>query len=71
MYALVARDHLEGLLVDGVSQGYPQCVTIQGDAEIEPGERAVGVLGFTSTVDPRGVPIVFEAFEDYDVPVAD
>ena len=62
---------MEGLNVDGVSQGFPLCVSVDGDSEIEPGERAVGSMGFISTVDPRGVPIVFEAFEDYDIPVSD
>ena len=60
---------VDGLLVDGVSQGHALCMKIvNGDPQIEPGERAIAAMGFTSAVDPRDTPIVFET-DDYDVPI--
>ncbi|HYN31616.1 MAG TPA: toll/interleukin-1 receptor domain-containing protein [Ilumatobacteraceae bacterium] len=62
---------IDGLLVDGVSQGDPVCMSVTGDPEIEPTERAVATIGFESAIDPTSAAITLEAFTDLDLVVAE
>lgn len=56
------------LLVDGIDQGDVTCMSVQGDPQVEPGERVIASVGFRSTVDPTDAAIAIEAYE-HDFPV--
>jgi hypothetical protein len=48
------------LLVDGVSQS-PSCFgLVSGDSNMEPGDRAIALVGFESTEDPTGAQLVLK-----------
>lgn len=49
---------LDALLVDGVEAEELTCVSVVGDAQIQPGRTAIGELGYRSPVDPIGATIV-------------
>ena len=49
------------LNVNGIAQGEPSCFSlVSGDPTIEPGERAIGLVGFESSEDPASVSLVVE-----------
>ena len=50
------------VLIDGLSQGFADCLTVEGDPNLRPGERAIGVVGYDLTEDPAASPLVLELF---------
>ena len=46
------------VLVDGLAQGVAQCLTVEGDPNLRPGQRAVGLVGYDLNEDPMGRPLV-------------
>jgi hypothetical protein len=48
------------VLVDGLAQGPPWCLSVQGDPNLYPAQRAIGLVGFDLTEDPAGRPLVLE-----------
>ena len=50
------------VLVDGLSQGFADCLTVEGDPNLYPGQRAVGLVGYDLTEDPTSSPLVLELF---------
>ena len=63
---------VDGLAVDGLVSTDLVCWKIvDGQPQMRPGERAVAAMGFATNGDPRGVPIEFIAFDDYEIPVVD
>ncbi len=64
------QEFFESLLVDGLSQGVAQCLTVEGNANLHPDQRAIGLVGFDLTEDPTGQPIVLELLSgDPDITV--
>jgi hypothetical protein len=57
------QELVETLLVDGLSQGLAQCLTVEGDPNLYPGQRAIGLLGFDLIEDPTGQPLVLGVYE--------
>jgi hypothetical protein len=57
------QELFETLLVDGLSQGLAQCLTVEGDPNLYPGQRAIGLLGFDLIEDPTGQPLVLGVYE--------
>ena len=48
------------VLVDGLAQGAAQCLSVEGDPDLHPGQRAIGLVGFDLSEDPAGRPLVLE-----------
>jgi hypothetical protein len=64
------QELFQTLLVDGLSQGIPQCLTVEGNPNLYPGQRAIGLVGFDLTEDPTGQPLVLELLSgDPDITV--
>ena len=61
---------INGLLVDGIDQGDAWCKSDKGDPELEPGEKVVATIGWTTNVDPTGAPITLQAFGDRNLVVS-
>jgi TIR domain len=58
------------LLVDGLSQGFAQCLTVEGNPNLYPAQRAVGLVGFDLTEDLAGKSLVLELLSgDPDITV--
>ena len=62
---------IESLLLDGVDQGDVTCLSVQGNPEIQPTERAIATVGFATTADPTGLPIRLVMYHDAELTVAD
>ena len=58
------------LLLDGVDQGAITCMSVVGDPEIEPTERAIATIGFDTTADPTGAPIRLVIYNGVELTVA-
>ena len=61
---------IRSLLLDGVDQGAITCMSVVGDPEIEPTERAIATIGFDTTADPTGAPIRLVIYNGIDLAVA-
>ena len=61
---------IRSLLLDGVDQGAITCMSVVGDPEIEPTERAIATIGFDTTADPTGAPIRLVIYNGVDLAVA-
>lgn len=46
------------VLIDGLAQGDAWCLTVEGDPNLRPGQRAVGLVGYDLNDDPTGRPLV-------------
>lgn len=58
------------LLVDGLSQGFATCLSVEGNPNLSPAQRAIGLVAFEVTEDPTGLPLVLELFSgDPDIAV--
>jgi hypothetical protein len=64
------QEFFQTVLVDGLSQGAADCLTVEGDPNLRPGQRAVGLVGYDLTEDPTTSPLVLELFSgDPDIRV--
>lgn len=61
---------IRSLLLDGVDQGAITCMSVVGDPEIEPTERAIATIGFDTTADPTGAPIRLVIYNGVELTVA-
>jgi hypothetical protein len=58
------------VLVDGLSQGDADCLSVEGDPNLSAGQRAIGLVGYDLTEDPTSRPLVLELFSgDPDIRV--
>jgi hypothetical protein len=62
---------IESLLLDGVDQGDVTCLSVEGDPEIEPTERAIATFGFDTTADPTGAPMRLVIYDGVELTVVD
>ncbi|MGH9134854.1 MAG: toll/interleukin-1 receptor domain-containing protein [Ilumatobacteraceae bacterium] len=62
----------DDVLVDRVATGKPYCFTpLTNDRNVEPGERALGLVGFLSLIDPNDVQLVLEASGGVDIEISE
>ena len=55
------EDNFDTLLADGLSMGDPSCFSVvSGDQNVEPGQRAIALVGFETTEDLTGARLVLE-----------
>ena len=60
----------ETLFVDRVSQNKPVCFSIvSGGVNIDPGTRAIALLGFVSTEDPTDAPLSLRTKVGVEIPI--
>jgi TIR domain len=62
---------VDGLLVDGLRLPSIDCYGVDGDPQIEPGERAIATIGFDTDIDPSTATLTLEVFDDLDLAVTD
>jgi hypothetical protein len=62
---------IRSLLLDGVDQGAITCMSVVGDPEIEPTERAIATIGFDTTADPTGAPIRLVIYNGVELTVTE
>ena len=60
---------VQSLLLDGVDQGDVTCVSVVGDPEIQPDQRAIATFGFDTTADPAGAPMRLVIYDGVELTV--
>jgi hypothetical protein len=67
-----SADNFDALLVDGLSVGVPVCfLTVSGDRNIEPGQRAIALVGFLTTEDLTGARLVLQTDGEQEIQVTE